>query len=40
MNNGRTIFAQLMGFLPYKTFERYALRQGGSHILVYIVYIE
>jgi hypothetical protein len=31
MNHGRTVFAQLMDFLPYKTFERYVQRYQGEH---------
>src|SRR5271165_2252362 len=30
MNTGRTIFAQLMDFLPWSTFERIVLRYGGN----------
>jgi hypothetical protein len=31
MYQGRTVFAQLMDFLPYKTFERYVQRYQGEH---------
>ena len=30
MNHGRTVFAQLMDFLPYKTFDRYVQRYQGE----------
>jgi hypothetical protein len=31
MNLGKTLFAQLMDFLPWKTFHRIAERYGGDH---------
>ena len=31
MNTGKTLFAQLMDFLPWSTFERLVLRYRGNH---------
>jgi hypothetical protein len=31
MNTGKTLFAQLMDFLPWTTFARYVQRYGGDH---------
>src|SRR6202045_463589 len=31
MNSGRTLFAQLMDFLPWSTFMRIVARYGGDH---------
>ena len=31
MNNGKTLFAQLMDFLPWSTFARLVARYGGDH---------
>jgi hypothetical protein len=31
MNTGKTLFAQLMDFLPWSTFARYVVRYGGDH---------
>ena len=31
MNTGKTLFAQLMDFLPWTTFTRYVERYGGDH---------
>ena len=30
MNNGKTLFAQLMDFLPWSTFTRIVARYGGD----------
>jgi hypothetical protein len=30
MNTGKTLFAQLMEFLPWKTFSRIVIRYGGD----------
>ena len=30
MNTGKTLFAQLMDFLPWKTFHRIVARHGGD----------
>ena len=30
MNAGKTLFAQLMDFLPWSTFSRYVTRYGGD----------
>ncbi len=30
MNTGKTLFAQLMDFLPWSTFARYVARYGGD----------
>ena len=30
MNTGKTLFAQLMDFLPWSTFTRYVARYGGD----------
>jgi hypothetical protein len=31
MNTGKTLFAQVMDFLPWKTFHRIVARYGGNH---------
>ena len=31
MNTGKTLFAQLMNFLPWTTFARYVKRYGGDY---------
>ena len=31
MNTGKTLFAQVMDFLPWKTFHRIVDRYGGDH---------
>ena len=31
MNNGKTLFSQVMDFLPWKTFHRIVARYGGNH---------
>jgi hypothetical protein len=31
MNTGRTLFAQLMDFLPWSSFDRIVARYGGNH---------
>ena len=31
MNTGKTLFAQLMDFLPWTTFARYVEKYGGDH---------
>ena len=34
MNTGKTLFAQLMDFLPWTTFTRIVDRYGGDHVIV------
>jgi hypothetical protein len=35
MNTGKTLFAQLMDFLPWSSFTRIVSRYGGNHAMLF-----